>query len=237
MKILLLALILVFSLTSCYPTYDRKTDGNPSYYIDWLEENGIVDYDKEAAPTGSNIVESAYRLNGIDGECNSRNIRVYYGTKEETNQLVTVFMPDKVGEPNVIVANVVYDVEELKQAIENYNKTTESEVFTVQGVTFITNDIILDEEQLRERYINTLWGGLIINGVTQEINEEDIQDFLFTNLSNPIVYRIGDVRVNRATNLKIYLGLNKNDEYILFSQSEDHNTLKLLYTYSSTVSE
>ena len=62
-------------------------------------------------------------------------------------------MPDKVGEPNIIMYNLIYDLEELKQAIQTYNQTTESETFTAQGVTYTTNDVILDEAQIREGYI------------------------------------------------------------------------------------
>ena len=32
----------------------KKTDDNPSYYTDWLQENGIIDYEREAVPTGAN---------------------------------------------------------------------------------------------------------------------------------------------------------------------------------------
>ncbi|MBI9010460.1 MAG: hypothetical protein JEZ05_10590 [Tenericutes bacterium] len=221
-KIIMLLLV-VFLLTACYPAYDKKHDDNPSYYTDWLEENGIVDYEEEAEPTGTNEVETVYKMYAIDKECDSRNIRLYYGIEEATNKSVTVYMPDKIGEPNIIVYNLVYDLDILKQEILTYNQNTE------------LLEISLDENQIRMKTIDYLWGGLIIDGVEQEIDEEEIKDFVFTNLSNPMIFQIGTIREESANTKYIYLGLNIDNEYVLFSQSMDHNTLEIVYTYSATI--
>lgn len=237
MKKTLLILLMVFSLTACYPRYARKSDGNVNYYTDWLNENGIVDYEREPAPTGSNIVESVYQMYDIDSECNSRNIRVYYGTIEENNQEVIVFMPDKFDEPNVIIDKWIVDLEQLQKEVDLYNETTTSTTITAQDTTYITNDIIIDDTQIRERYVNVLWGGLIINDVRQEIDEEGIQNFVFTNLSHPVVYMIGGMLYTNGESINVYMGIDKYNNYILFSQSRDHNTLTEIYTFSSSTGE
>lgn len=214
-KILVIFMLLL--LTACYPSYEKKNDNDVNYYTDWLKENDIIDYKKEPAPIGSNLVEAIYQLNGIDDECHSRNIRVYYGTEESTNKPVTVYMPDKVGEPNIITYDLVYDLEILRQEIQSYNQNTE------------LTEIVLDEEQIRLRNIIHLWGGLIINDIEQEIDEETIKDFVFLNLSNPMIFKIGRTGVMGNS---VYLGLNKDEDYVIFSQSTDHNKLKVLFTYS-----
>ena len=220
----LIFMIFIMSLTGCYISYDQKHDDNVNYYTDYLDDNGIVDYEQEAVPTSANQVETVYKMHGIDDQCNSRNIRVYYGTEEATGKAVTVYMPDRVGEPNVITYDIRYDLDYLKEMVEFYNNSDSTE------------DISLDEEQIRQRFVSILWGGLIINDVRQEIDEETIQEFVFDNLSNPIIFRIGIIR--EAINSKqVYFGLNQDNEYVFFSQSHDHNTLEILFTYEQQPEE
>jgi hypothetical protein len=213
----ILAIFMLLLLTACYPSYEKKNDNDVNYYTDWLKENDIVDYEKEPAPTGSNLVEAIYQLNGIDDECHSRNIRMYYGLEESTNKPVTVYMPDKAGKPNIIIYDLVYDLEILRQEIQSYNRNTE------------LTEILLDEEQIRLRSIIHLWGGLIINDIEQEIDEEAIKYFVFSNLSNPMIFRIGSTGIMGNS---VYLGLNKDNDYVIFSQSTDHNKLEVIHTYS-----
>lgn len=225
MKKALLILFVAFSLMACDSNYDKKHDANPSYYTDWLQENDIIDYVEEPEPIGTNAVEAVYQLYDIDHDCNSRNIWVYYGIEETTSKPVTVYMPDRIGEPNIIIYDLVYDLDILKQEIQYYNQTEE------------LKEITYDESQIRLKRIDYLWGGLIIDGVEQDIDEEEIKDFVYTTVSNPMIFRIGYISETNKGIKSIYLGLNKDNEYIVFSQSSDHNTLEIIITYSVTTTQ
>ena len=211
----LLIVVVLLTLVGCYPTYDKKNDENINYYTDFLDENDIIDYEEEPVPFGCNTLETVYRMNQINYECESRNIRVYYGTEEDTNESVTVYMPDKVDEPNLILVDFTFNLEQVVEIIDEYNSSS-------------SNHIELDEENIRQQYVNELWGGLIINDVEMEIDEEGIQSFVFDNFTHPIIYRVGKYDFGGNSKIEVYVGKN-NDDYVFFTQSRDHNTLEVIH--------
>ncbi len=220
-KRLLMGLI-ILSLTGCIPNYDRKHDEYNDYYTDFLDENGIVEYIKEPASTSDYTMNAIYRIYEIDANCESNSIMLYYGIEESTGKSVTVYMPDKVGEPNIIVYDLIYDLDELRSVVQEYNQN-ESNL-----------EIRLDESHIRLRTVNFLWRDLVINEVKQEVDEESIQAFAYSTLSHPMIYQVGNIYGNDIEDKYIFLGLNKDNEYVLFSQTNDHNTLEVVYTFPSS---
>ncbi len=227
----ILTIIMVLLLTSCFPVYDQKDDDNPHYYTDWLDDNGIVDYEKEAVPTSYNLVNAIYKMQGIDYESTSRNIRQYLGTYDATQQPVHVFIPDRVGEPNVIITDLTYDIDTIKSEIETYNSTSPTSTYTAGGTVYFTNDIILNESHIRMYWINYLWGGLVVNEKRIEIDEESLQDFIYTNLSSPMIYKLGTMRTNQVSQYQIYLGQGINDDYVFILHDRENSRLEILHSF------
>ena len=227
----ILVLILVLCLTGCYMSYEKKSDGNLEYYTEWLADNGIVNIDTIAEPVGTNLVSDIYKMLNIEVDCVSKNISQYTGTLESTGEAVHVFMPDKVGEPNILLLDLVFDIDLLKSEIDLYNASTESSPFTVDGIEKQTNDVLLDEENIEMQWINYLWRGLTINGVEIDIDEEVIQDFVFTELSSPMIFQIGTYRVTPSIRSYVFLGQGINNNYVFIREDLEHSEIEIIYSY------
>ena len=109
----ILIIFLAFLIIGCYPSYEKKIDSNPDYYTEWLEDNGVINVEGIAEPLGTNVMEAIYKMQGIDADCKSRNILQYTGELESTGEMVHVFIPDKVGEPDLLLLDLTYDIDLL----------------------------------------------------------------------------------------------------------------------------
>jgi hypothetical protein len=227
----ILIIFIVFLIIGCYPSYEKKIDSNPDYYTEWLEDNGVINVEGIAEPLGTNVMEAIYQMQGIDADCKSRNIRQYTGELESTGELVHVFIPDKVGEPDLLLLDLTYDIDLLINEINSYNLTTDSNTFSIDGEQFLTNDILLEVDNIRMYWITYLWRGLTINDVKIEIDEESIQDFVYTELSSPMIYKIGTYRATQSQVYYIYLGQGSNNEYVIIKENHEHSELDIIHRF------
>jgi len=222
---------MILFLTACTPPkYPRKSDDNANYYMDYLTEIEVSDYEEIDNMFATEDMNDAYKIAGINQTSKSFFIYHYIGTNNN-NEKVHILIPDRVGEENLVFVDHLPSFTDLETYVETYNNSTESTEIDWAGKTVNTNDIVIDEAELRMEVIWHFYTDRTINDVKVEANDEEIRDLLFSNLSSPFVYRVARYYDGGNTVKFIYVGKGIEHDLVFIKFDSSTIEVEIIYNY------
>jgi len=233
MKKLLLILMICLLMTGCtLISYKTKGNINPDYYEDYLEELGYVDVVLVQDLISKDMLNMTYELFDIDTNTKSEFI-YYYNCFDEFGSKYHAFMPDKVGEEDIVFKDFLLSNDELVEITNTYNEDTNGVIFELEGSEINTLDIIIKEDELAYKFVEDLYTPRKINGVSIDVDTESIKSLISENLSLPIIYNIGRYYIyGYSPALRVYLGKGFEGEYVFLLEDYVKGTVEIIYNYS-----
>ena len=223
--------ILILILTGCTPpNYPRKEDNNSDYYTDYLENIGLSDYEEIGNMFGTSSMNAAYEVANINQTTRSFFIYHYIGV-DDNGKKVHVLMPDRVGEDNLIFIDHLPTFAELELYVNDYNNSTSSESIDWAGKIVNTNDIEIDEAELRLEEIDMFYRSRTVNSVEVDVDEEAIMELLFSNLSSPFVYRVARYYDGGNRVKYVYVGNGREYDLVFILFDSNTATVEIIYNY------
>lgn len=226
--------LFTFLLVGCTPpSYDRKTDSNPNYYTDYLEDYGLVDIELVSGNITDETLDLAYKIFGVDETTDSFFIYHYIGKNSEGN-IIHALMPDRLGETNLLFEDYLPSFHTLNTIVTPFNDSTISFPINIGDSSASTFDIVLFEEYLSNQFADQFYTARSINGTHLNIDQQSIESFILDNLSSPIVYKVGRYYDYSSYVKSVYLGINIDGDFVFIL--EDHSTarVEIIYTYNTS---
>lgn len=151
-KQILTSLIILTFILLIGCSYKTKGSISLDYYENYLKSLGYENITFVEDLVSQDMMNMTYDLFEIDTSTKSDFI-YYYICFDESEQKFHAFMPDRVGEENVVFKDFLLDRTTLQDIVSSYNATTEGVVFTLEEDTIHTLDIILSENQPTYKFI------------------------------------------------------------------------------------
>jgi len=212
--------------------YKTKGNINPDYYEEYLEELGYIDAILVQELISKDMLNMTYELFDINTNTKSEFIYYYY-CYDDSGSRYLAFMPDKVGEEDIVFKDFLLSNEELFEIANTYNEDTNGVIFELEGSEINTLDIIIREDELAYKFVEDLYTPRKINGVSIDVDTESIKSLISENLSLPIIYNIGRYYIyGYSPVLDVYLGKGFEGEYIFLLEDYFNGTVEIIYNYS-----
>ena len=233
-KKVIVLVVIVMLLSSCSSFgYKTKSEDNPDYYIDYLTELGYSNIELEYGSISKEVMNLTYEFNGYDIETKSDFIYFYTCYDNEGNKY-NAFMPDRVGEDNIVFKDFLLTDSELIDIVDNYNNTTEGVIISIEGNDINTLDIILNLDQIGTEFVEDWYIERTINGVQLDFDSDLIKDIIRNNLSSALVYNIGRYYIYGSSSvMTVFLGYGPNDTYVLLAEDMQNGTVEILHTFQN----
>ena len=228
-KLLIIIVLINILLLGCSSTYYKnKCDDNPNYYIDYLSDLGYSNIELITDLVSEDMMNMTYELNGYDIETSSDFI-YYYVCYDDSGKKFNAFMPDRVGEENIIFEDFMPDDATLDSLVNTYNQTTDGTIISIEDDDINTLDIILNDEEPSYVFVEDLYVARSVNGNEVNIDIEEIKTLIEDNINSPIIYEIGRYYIYGSSTVKtIYIAMNFNDSYIFLLEDFQTGTLEVL---------
>lgn len=244
--LIVVSILIGFTFAGCTntpPNYERKDDGNPEYYNEYVIENNIESISLDGSLYGSydfsydnDDMNDLYEMYDMDEESSSFFVYHTIGINEEGKR-VHVFMPDKLGESNMIVLDHLPLYEQLETHM-NVDEEVMLETSNEEESNINLMDVTINEtSDIAATSIARFYTNQTVNGVELDVDKEGIRSLLFEYLSSIVVYRIGSVTDDTGNGWIIYLGKGIETDLVYLAFDSDSASLQVIGEFDITITD